>query len=144
GLAVTYSGSGRTGTNVAAPTTTSSGGGTTTTTVPATTTTTVPATTTTTAPPPCVVTGETLTPPSTGRVTTNGPTKDDLLVSVVVNVTTTGSCSGLHISYQAKNPTITQPLTDTGTGTTWTATIPGTPTGASWNSGTHAISVTGA
>jgi prepilin-type N-terminal cleavage/methylation domain-containing protein len=94
---------------------------------------------------PCVVTNETLTPSTVGRSTSGGNT-DKLASNVAVAVTTTGSCSNLTIQYTIVYQSTSTPMTTNleGGPSSWTATIPGTPQGAKWNTGTYAIAVIGA
>ena len=104
-------------TTTTTPPTTTTTAPTTTTTAP-TTTTTAPTTTTTTA--ACSVTSVTPSPFVVFRTSSRR-----LAVEVDVTVATTGSCTGLRLSFSPDGGTPTVlPLTK-GTGTTWSTTIPG-------------------
>jgi hypothetical protein len=116
------------------PTTTTS----TTTTLPPTTTTTVAPTTTTTVPAtPCVVTS--VTNPFLVFRTTSRYLSGD----VAVVVTTTGTCTGLRLSYVTSSDSPTVLTLTKVSATTWTVTIPGQgSTGAeTWTSGSKTLSV---
>ena len=122
-------------TTTSPPTTTTS----TSTTLPPTTTTTVPPTTTTTAPAtPCVVTSVT-NPFLVFRTSSRRLTGD-----VAVVVTTSGTCTGLRLSYvpSGSSPATVLTLTKVSA-TTWSATIPGqgSPGAQTWTSGSKTLSV---
>lgn len=97
--------------------------------------------TVTPAPAPCVATAPALSPNPVSLQGNSGKLRSD----VSVTVTTTGSCSGLGISYSDGNTTLTAPLVANGAGTTWTGTISSDRApGGGWTAGSRPVTVTGA
>jgi hypothetical protein len=119
-------------TSTVVPTTTTAPTTTTTTTVP---TTTVPTTTTTTV--PCSVSE---VAPASFVWRTASRT---LAFDVGVTVTTSGSCSGLRLSFVPDGGAATVLSLSQANGSTWTATIPGSGSSGAetWTSGTKTLSV---
>ena len=107
-----------------------------TTTTLAPTTTTLPPTTTTTAPVPCGIASVTPSPSFVFR------TGSQLPSDIVVLVTTTGTCSGLRLSYVPSGTATVLALVKTAA-TTWSVSIPGlgSPGAQTWTSGFKTLSV---